>query len=242
MGSSSSKFKKYLLHGDEYAAMQVYQTSNELRRALDPNHSYGDQHFHNTPLHYAARHGMKHLIRAFLNEMGGNPNRRNARGQTSLHCVCSVSQQKSLSALERRLYSVILLLSWRGPCLPNGQRERIDVNARDESGSTALHYAAQSGLKRCVEYLLAHGADPYAENKSALTPFDLARCKNHHEVALLLESRMVASATPEEAVPGIRRVSTYESVLEGGYSGLRAQDLQVRAICESLLSLSKLWI
>jgi hypothetical protein len=51
------------------------------------------QHFHNTPLHYAARHGMKHLIRAFLNEMGGNPNRRNARGQTSLHCVCSVSQQ-----------------------------------------------------------------------------------------------------------------------------------------------------
>ena len=43
MGSSSSKFKKYLLHGDEYAAMQVYQTSSELRRALDPNHSYGDQ-------------------------------------------------------------------------------------------------------------------------------------------------------------------------------------------------------
>ena len=43
MGSSSSKFKKYLLHGDEYAAMQVYQSSNELRRALDPNHSYGDQ-------------------------------------------------------------------------------------------------------------------------------------------------------------------------------------------------------
>lgn len=25
MGSSSSKFKKYLHHGDEYAAMQVYQ-------------------------------------------------------------------------------------------------------------------------------------------------------------------------------------------------------------------------
>jgi ankyrin repeat protein len=37
------------------------------------------------------------------------------------------------------------------------------VNARDESGCTALHYAAQSGLKRCVEYLLAHGADAYAQ-------------------------------------------------------------------------------
>ena len=37
MGSSSSKFKKYLQHGDEYAAMQVYQSSPELRRDLDPN-------------------------------------------------------------------------------------------------------------------------------------------------------------------------------------------------------------
>lgn len=171
---------------------------------------------------------MKHLIRAFLNEMGGNPNRRNARGQTSLHCVCSVSQQKSLSALERRLYSVILLLSWRGPCLPSGQRERIDVNARDDAGCTALHYAAQSGLKRCVEYLLAHGADPCAENKSGLTPCDLAICKNQHEVALLLESRMVSSVTPDDALPGMRRVSTYEGVVSESYAGLRAQDLQVQ--------------
>ena len=50
-----------------------------------------------------------------------------------------------MSAIERRLYSVVLLLSWRGPCLPSGQRERIDVNARDETGCSALHYAAQSG-------------------------------------------------------------------------------------------------
>ncbi len=28
MGSSSSKFKKYLLHGDEYAAMQVSMLKN----------------------------------------------------------------------------------------------------------------------------------------------------------------------------------------------------------------------
>ena len=74
MGSSSSKFKKYLQHGDEYAAMQVYQNSAELRRSLQPNCSYGDHHHHNTPMHYAAKHGMKHLIRAFLNDLGGNPN------------------------------------------------------------------------------------------------------------------------------------------------------------------------
>ena len=53
---------------------KVYQNSAELRRILQPNCSYGDHHHHNTPMHYAAKHGMKHLIRAFLNDLGGNPN------------------------------------------------------------------------------------------------------------------------------------------------------------------------
>lgn len=58
MGSTSSKFKKYLQHGDEFAAMQIYQSSPELRKNLDPNLSYGESHHHNTALHYAAKHGM----------------------------------------------------------------------------------------------------------------------------------------------------------------------------------------
>ncbi len=86
----------------------------------------------------------------------------------------------------------------RGPCLPTGQRERVDVNAKDDTGCTALHYAALSGLKKCVEYLLAHGADPYCENKSGLTPCDLAMRENHHDIALLLESKMVFTGTPDE--------------------------------------------
>ena len=63
-------------------------------------------------------------------------------------------------------------------------------------GYTALHYAALSGLKKCVEYLLAHGADPYIENKAGLSPCDLAMRENHHDIALLLESKMVFTGTP----------------------------------------------
>lgn len=73
MGSSSSKFKKYLQHGDEFAAMQVFQGSPELRKNLDPNLSYGEHHSHNTALHYAAKHGMKHLLRTFLIDLGIQP-------------------------------------------------------------------------------------------------------------------------------------------------------------------------
>lgn len=61
MGSTSSKFKKYLQHGDEFAAMQIYQSSPELRKNLDPNLSYGESHHHNTALHYAAKHGECHF-------------------------------------------------------------------------------------------------------------------------------------------------------------------------------------
>jgi hypothetical protein len=49
--------------------------------------------------------------------------------------------------------------------------------------------------------------------------------ENHHDIALLLESKMVFSGTPDElASAGGRRPSVYET--EEVYSGLRAQDLQ----------------
>ena len=43
--------------------LKVYQNSPELRRSLDPNLGYGEHHQHNTAMHYAAKHGMKHLLR-----------------------------------------------------------------------------------------------------------------------------------------------------------------------------------
>ena len=41
----------------------------------------------------------------------------------------------------------------------------MEVCARDDFGFTALHYAAQSGLAKCIEYLLAHGANAFAETR-----------------------------------------------------------------------------
>lgn len=63
MGSSSSKFRKHLQNGDEVAALNVYNNHSDLRKGLDPNCSYGDNFQHETPLHFAARHGMKSLLR-----------------------------------------------------------------------------------------------------------------------------------------------------------------------------------
>jgi len=65
MGSSSSKFRKHIQSGDEYAAIHLYSSSSDLRKALDPNLSYGDSYNHDTPMHMVARHAMKSLLRLY---------------------------------------------------------------------------------------------------------------------------------------------------------------------------------
>ena len=63
MGSSSSKFRKHMQKGDEYAALQIYDKHSDLRKSLDPNQTYGDHHNHDTALHFASRYAMKSLVR-----------------------------------------------------------------------------------------------------------------------------------------------------------------------------------
>ena len=63
MGTSSSKFCKYIKRGDETAAVRLLNNSAELRKALDPNTIYKGINSVDTPLHYVCRHGMLLLIR-----------------------------------------------------------------------------------------------------------------------------------------------------------------------------------
>ncbi|XP_033731278.1 ankyrin repeat and IBR domain-containing protein 1-like, partial [Pecten maximus] len=225
MGSTSSKFRKHLSNGDEVAALNLYNSHSELRKALDPNCSYGDSHQHETPLHYSARHGMKSLLRIFLRELGGNPNKTNGRKETCLHCV---SMEKPCHAqcypvLRKRAECLQMLLNWRGATLKDGEVEKIDLAAQDEDLNTALHHAAASGLKRCVEMLVAHGAPLFTENKEQLTPCDSAERFAHTEIATYLESKMVFSDNDANDVPISEMLPVVDSE---EYSGLRAQDLQ----------------
>jgi ankyrin repeat protein len=50
-----------------------------------------------------------------------------------------------------------------------------DVNAVNNTGSSALHYAAQQGNEKMIEYLMAQGAKTDIKNKQGRTPAELAR-------------------------------------------------------------------
>jgi len=63
MGTASSKFCKYIKHGNEAAAVQLINSCSELHKAIDPNASYKGLHNNDTPLHCVCRHAMKSLVR-----------------------------------------------------------------------------------------------------------------------------------------------------------------------------------
>ena len=50
-----------------------------------------------------------------------------------------------------------------------------DVMARDEDGSTPLHWAASNGTPANIQALLDAGADAKAKNKHGHTPWDYAQ-------------------------------------------------------------------
>lgn len=204
MGNSSSKLKKYLYANDELAAIELYNASSELRKGFDPNLTFGESYAHDTPLHVASRHAMQTLIQLFLFQRNGNPNKRNSRDETSLHCVCMSLPQDAMksSVQQRRLECLQQLLNWRGVKLANGELERVSTSAKDEKGNTALHYAAASGLRRCVELLIDQQPNLlYVENGQKQSPCDCAQMNNHLELAAYLESRMVFSEMDDVEEP-----------------------------------------
>uniref|UniRef100_A0AAZ3PGV0 Ankyrin repeat and IBR domain-containing protein 1 n=1 Tax=Oncorhynchus tshawytscha TaxID=74940 RepID=A0AAZ3PGV0_ONCTS len=233
MGNTATKFRKALINGDEGLAYQLYEGSPQFKESLDPNTSYGEPYQHNTPLHYAARHAMTRLIRSFLFSKDGNPNKRNVHNETSLHLLCMGPQilmgegplQPRLARPEldemKRAECLQIILKWTGAKLDQGEYENANVNSTDNKKNTSLHYAAASGLKKCVEILVNKEADLFAENEDRETPCDCAEKQHHKELALSLESRMVFSLAPESIEAEYTALDHREL-----YEGLRPQELR----------------
>ncbi|XP_068942263.1 ankyrin repeat and IBR domain-containing protein 1 isoform X2 [Petaurus breviceps papuanus] len=235
MGNTTTKFRKALINGDENLAYQIYESNPQLKESLDPNMSYGEPYQHNTPLHYAARHGMNRILGTFLFVRDGNPNKRNVHNETSMHLLCMGPQiMISEGALHprlarpseddfRRADCLRMILKWKGAKLDQGEYERAAIDAVDNKKNTPLHYAAASGMKTCVELLVKHGGDLFAENENKDTPCDCAEKQHHKDLALNLESQMVFSRDPEA-----EDIEAEYAALDKRepYEGLRPQDLR----------------
>lgn len=152
-----------------------------------------------TPLHFATANGCFEIINLLINA-SANVNVPSESGQTCLPIAARTGQSDVVRTLLD--HSAILTSIWRRQTAlhlasQNGHLEvvrmllaqrLVDVNATDEDGWTALHYAVDGERKNLVEFLLANSAWVTIRTRDGLTPVDLAVAKgNKLLVDLLIE-------------------------------------------------------
>ncbi len=136
-------------------------STNELHRVkvlLDYGASLDDRgRYGLTALHYAVRGGKLPVIRLLL-ERGASVNALDKDGLTPLlHLSRTRSKADPIPVME--------LLAASG----------ANLNARDETQGTLLMYFARQGKAEAVRWLVAHGADPSARNRSGKTAAEIGR-------------------------------------------------------------------
>src|SRR5207237_991258 len=136
-------------------------STNELHRVtvlLDYGASLDDRgRYGLTALHYAVRGGKLPLIQLLL-ERGAEVDAMDGDGLTPLlHLAKTRSRADPLPVME--------LLAASG----------ADIDARDETQGTLLMHFARQGKAEPLQWLLAHGADRNARNKSGKTAAEIGR-------------------------------------------------------------------
>ncbi|MBO9496787.1 ankyrin repeat domain-containing protein [Thalassotalea sp. G20_0] len=114
-----------------------------------------------TPLHYAALMDQKDIVRELL-ERRAKANIRSIEGNTALHYAVSASDWDYQEDWTVRLAILADLIE-------NG---KVEINAQNKYGATALHIAASQGSIDMIRELLMRGADFNILDEKKMTAFD----------------------------------------------------------------------
>ncbi|XP_077310299.1 ankyrin repeat domain-containing protein 22 [Lithobates pipiens] len=154
----------------------------ELLLAEDPkNLNVKDSFGGDTPLICACRRGHIKIV-SYLLSMKADVNLRNNKERTCLHYAV----RKRFSFLDYLLIIIlmpVMLIGYVIMISKGKQNERlirillhsgVDVNAADNRGNTALHYACKMKTQATIPILLEANANPYIKNKEGESPVDIA--------------------------------------------------------------------
>ena len=143
---------------------QVSQSMREgyldiMRFLLDHGANWDSRDNHgNTILHFAASEGHLETARLLL-ERGADINSQNKEGLTPLQQASRDTRRGYLGIVD-----IVRFLLDHG----------ANVDARDNCGNTALHFAVSEGLLETAHLLLKQGADVNSQNNVGLTPLQRA--------------------------------------------------------------------
>ena len=146
--------------------------------AMDTNNGY-------TPLHRAAFGGHKDIAELLLTNKA-DVDAKDKRGETPLHMVVVMGLASMSSPSTSREW---MSRVWAGGYKDTAKlllANKANVNARDNNGSTPLHYAVDKGNEGAVKFLLVNKADVNAEDNTGITPLVYAKGFNYKDVIDLL--------------------------------------------------------
>lgn len=156
-----------------------------------------------TALHAASSRGYFEIVKLLL-DAGADPNAKTdanftpimaaARSQNSALISLLIDQSADVSAVDIHGHTPLMcLLSEAGVsqaaqqnCVRTLIRAGATINARSESGSTALMKAAWFGLDEAVRVLLECGADASLVDNTNRTALEIAKQRQHSQIVMML--------------------------------------------------------
>lgn len=185
----------------------------------DQRGRYGRHHV--TPLWAAAVDGQLPLVRA-LADAGADIDAGSDSGSSPARSACFVARYEIVHYLAERGADLERPNHAGGTCLINAVhsprltefllQRRVDPNATDCYGRTALHYACRERRLDAVRLLLAAGADPYVRCRAGLDSVMhaalagarrvVAALETHYSGKALADALIVLAASMVEAHPG----------------------------------------
>ena len=85
----------------------------------------------------------------------------------------------------------------------------LDLNERDENGSTALHWAAANGTTPVIDCLLQNGADVAVKDSEGRTPSMVAQAAGRKDSAALIVSAPTGHEQTEISTGSVRSCRGY---------------------------------
>jgi len=177
-------FRKTALHR---AAMGGHKNIVELLLARGADVSARDQWPFATPLHYAVENGHKEIAELLI-ASGADINVKDTRGRTPIDLAMNQGRKEIAKLLLSKSGDVSLLTAAYIGDLQRVEKfidDGANVDAKDQKGQTALHYAAKAGQIAVAKLLIANGADVNV-NAGEWTPLQEAAYYSKEMVELLL--------------------------------------------------------